>query len=125
MYRRSVEPSRPPRAFFIFLAVALLQFGLLTLMGHTRVASAGAAFYALLLWRLARGGPIAWMLLLAWNLFASLATLAGVGDGSGMLWGNVAVLVITGLTTVWLLLSLPMRRHVGLARTPPAQAPQA
>jgi hypothetical protein len=45
------------RAYLIFLAVALLQFGLIDWVTHTRVVAAGAAFYALLLWRLARGGP--------------------------------------------------------------------
>jgi hypothetical protein len=124
MYRQPVEPSRLPRAYLICLAVALLQVGLIVLVTHARVVPAAAAIQALLLWRLARGGPIAWMLLLVENLFTSLAVLAGIGDGSGVLWGNVAVLVIPGLTMVGLLLSVPMRRHVGLARTPPTQAPQ-
>jgi hypothetical protein len=113
-----VEPSRLPRAYLIFLLVDLLQLGLLVLLvGHTRVVPAAAAIQALLLWRLARGGPIAWMLLLAENLVESLALLAVIGNGTEVMWGNVAVLVIPSLIMVSLLVSAPMRRHVGLART--------
>lgn len=115
-----MQPIRPPRAYFMFLALALLQFGVMVLVSHTRVVFAGAAIYALLLWRLARGGPIAWMLLLTWNLLASLAVLAIIGNGSGVLWGNVAVMVIPSLAMVSLLLSVQMRRHAGLARRPAA-----
>ena len=113
-----MEPTPPPRAYFILLAMALLQFGLIVLVSHTRVVFAGAAIYALLLWRLARGGPIAWMLLLAGNLLASLAVLAIIGNGTGVLWGNVATIVIPSVIMVSLLLSAPRRRHAGLARIP-------
>ena len=64
------------------------------------------------------------MLLLAGNLLASLAVLAIIGNGTGVLWGNVATIVIPSVIMVSLLLSAPMRRHVGLARIPPTKAPR-
>ena len=121
VYRQPVAPSRLPRAYLFFLAVDLLQLWLMMVAMHTRVVPAAAAIQALLLWRLARGGSIAWMLVLAENLLGPLAVLAIIGNGTGVMWGNVAVIMIPGLTMVSLLLSAPMRRHVGLARTHPAQ----
>jgi hypothetical protein len=118
-----MEATRPPRTYFVFLAAALLQFGLIVGASHTRVVFAGAAIYALLLWRLERGGPIAWTLLLAGNLLALVAVLAIIGNGTGVMWGNVAVTVIPSVIMVSLLLSTPMRRHVGVAGKPPTEAP--
>jgi hypothetical protein len=60
------------------------------------------------------------MLLLAWNVFASLAVLGLIGNGTGVLWGNVGIMVIPSVIMSWLLLSAPMRHHVGLAGSPPA-----
>lgn len=115
-----MEQPRPPRAYLAFLGVALLQFGLLVVVLHTHVKLPTAAIYALVLWRLARGGHIAWTLLLAVNVVLSLAALAIIGSGTGVAWGNVLLLVIPGLIMVSLLLSAPMRRHVGLSRSQPA-----
>jgi hypothetical protein len=118
-----VEQPRAPRAYLIFLAVALLQFGLLVLVAHTRVQRpAAVAIYALVLWRLARGGPIAWMLLLVVNFGLALLTTLGLAGNptTGVLWGNVAIIAIPSLVMTYLLASTPMRRHVGLAHSPAA-----
>ena len=116
-----MEQSRLPRAYLALLAVALLQFGFFVVVAHTRVKPAGAAIYALLLWRLARGGAITWTLLLVANfLLVSLTTLGIGSGGAGVLWSNVAMIVIPSLTMVCLLLSAAMRRHVGIARTQPS-----
>ena len=113
-----MDRSRPPRAFLVFLAVALLQLGLFVLVAHMRVVIGAAAVQAFILWRLARGGQIAWVLLLIECLWMVVPVLA-IGS-SGLIWGNVAVLVIPSLVMLWLLVSAPMRRHVGLARPRPA-----
>ena len=96
--------------------MSLLQLGLLVVVAHARVLPAGAAIQAVLLWRLARGGAIAWTLLLAENLFVSLPALAVIGNGTGVIWGNVVVLVIPSLIMACLLLSAQMRQHVGITR---------
>ena len=120
-----MEPTRPPRTYLIFLAMAMLQFGLIVLVSHTRVVLVGVAIYVLLLWRLARGGLIAWTLLLAGNLLTVVATVAIIGNGAGVLWGNVAAILVPNVIMVSLLLSPPMRRHVGVARRPPTEAPHS
>ena len=120
-----MESARLPRAYLIFLAVALVQFGLIVLVTHTSV-TAGAVLYALLLWRLARGGSVAWFLLLGWSGFASLTALSVIGNGSGVLWGNVAVMVIPGAIMVSLLLSAPMRVTLdSLVHIPPTEVLEA
>jgi hypothetical protein len=66
----------------------------------------------LLLLALARRSAISWTLLLLWNLVYVVATLPAIG-GAGMLFG-APVLGIVSLACAALLLSRPMRAHVGV-----------
>jgi hypothetical protein len=75
----------------------------------------GVFFTGLLLFGLTRRSVLAWSLLVLMETFPLLA-LAGLvfSNGGQTMWGNVAVMFITGLPVVAVLLSRPMRRHVGL-----------
>jgi hypothetical protein len=62
------------------------------------------------------------MLLLVVNFGLALLTTLGLAGNptTGVLWGNVAIIAIPSLVMTYLLASTPMRRHVGLARSPAA-----
>jgi hypothetical protein len=62
------------------------------------------------LWRLARGGRMTWRLLLALNLFLTIAIAATVGPGQWTV--GAPLLFACSLASVGLLLSRSMREHV-------------
>ena len=71
------------------------------------------------LWRLARRGQMAWRLLLALNLFLTVAIAATVGPGQWTVGGPL--LFACSLASVVLLLSRSLREHIWPRSLPRAQ----
>jgi hypothetical protein len=100
-----------------------LQLVLSATVAGVHVPPVAVAFELLLLAGLASGSGLAWGVFVVINAFPLLAggaiVLSSGGSGSfgqGVLWGNVAVLFLTGLALEATLLSRSMRRHVGHRR---------
>jgi len=110
--------SRLPRVCRAFIAIELTQGVLLLALNHTRLVPAGAAFALLLLWGLARGSMLCWVLLLVENAFGFIAPLGLIAAGGNVIWANAAALIVPCLAQIVLLLTRSMRAHVGIARPP-------
>ncbi len=95
------------------LVVQLLCFRYLTDMTFN---SGGVFFMGLLLFGLTRRSVLAWSLFVLVEMVPLLALAGAIfSTGGETLWGNVALMLATGLPLAAALLSRPMRRHVGLA----------
>jgi hypothetical protein len=121
---RNVSSLRQlPRTYVPF--ALLTMFGPLLIMlvqGDAIHPSApGLAFVALLLLALARRALLAWILLLAWNLFFAFA----VAGASGWTFPSAPLFLLLGLISAGLLLSPSMRQHVGIRRPRAARPHQA
>jgi len=101
-----------------FIAIELAQGVLLLALNRTRLLPAGVAFELLLLWGLARGSMLCWVLLLVESAFGFLAPLGVIGAGGNVMWANAAALIVPCLAQVVLLLTRSMRAHVRIARPP-------
>jgi hypothetical protein len=107
----------------MFVLLVAVQLTLSVTVMNTHVPKGAVVFYLVLLVGLAYGSGLVWGLLLVINAVPLLGA-AGVvfssggsgGFGSGVLWGNVAVLFFTSLALLATLLSPAMRRHVGSRR---------
>jgi len=91
-----------------------LQLALLVLVGSIEhVQARGVVFVLLLLVGLARRSWFAWVVLVLLDGVPLLAILAVAGGGSGhTLWGNVAVMVLTGIALEATLFAPAMRKHI-------------
>jgi hypothetical protein len=113
-----------PRVVALYGALTTLQLACFAVLIDTSFSGGGVFFMALLVFGLARRWRIAWSLLVLIDAFPLLA-LAGaiLSNGGEMLWGNIAVMLLTGLPLEAILLSRPMRRHMGFADGPAPASP--
>jgi hypothetical protein len=115
---------RLPWQYLVFAALTI--FGQLLLVWSSgspiRPAPAGLTIFALLLVGLASGSILAWTLLAAWNTFM-LAIVGGFVGGFAFAGSDfllVALPIVFHISSLALLLSPRMRRHVGFGPRPPA-----
>ncbi|HWF25575.1 MAG TPA: hypothetical protein VG275_09015 [Solirubrobacteraceae bacterium] len=114
---------RFPRPHIVYAFLLATQLVLFVTVIRTHVPSAGVAFQLVLLAGLAYGSGFVWGLLILMNAIPLLSGVAATfssggsgGTGSGVLWGNVAVLFLTSVALEATLLSPAMRRHLGRHR---------
>jgi hypothetical protein len=112
--------ARRPWAYLLFVLLTGAQLGLFVLAGVlSHVSTHGSEFMLVLIVALAFRSRIAWTLLVLLNAIPLLAVLmAPLGSssstGSGhVLWGHLALMLITGIALEATLLSPAMRRFVG------------
>lgn len=111
MHRR-----RLPGAFFLYVALTVLQPMLFVLVGALHhLNGRGIGFMVVMLFALGYRSRIAWVLLIVLNAIPLLAI--GASLGPGVLWSHLAVMVLTGVALEATLLSPAMRQHVGGRRT--------
>jgi len=113
-----------PRMLGVFVALIVLQLVSFGLLIDMRFSSGGLLFTGLLVIGLLRGSRLAWSLLVLIEAIPLLALAGALLSTSGeTLWGNVAVMLASGIPLEAVLLSRPMRTHVGLTGGPAPGAP--
>lgn len=117
--------TRLPRIYLPFVVLTVCQPLLFIVAGVTHGPDRGLWLMILLLFGLAWGSRVAWGLLVVLNLFPLLAVGLAAGSSGHTLWGNVALLLLTGLALEAMLLAPAMRHHVGVGRPRPASGTPA
>ncbi len=108
-----------PWAYLLFVLLTGAQLGLFVLAGVlSHVSIHGSEFMLVLIVALAFRSRIAWTLLVLLNAIPLLAVMmAPLGSSSSssgrVLWGHLALMLITGIALEATLLSPAMRRFVG------------
>ncbi len=110
-----MEGWRLPRVFWLYVLLSVLQPVLFVWVGAIQhLNTRGIWFVVLLLVGLAYGSRVTWLLLLLVNGVPLVFMLPILG--AGVIWSHVMVAALTGMALVWMLLSRPMREHVGRRR---------
>jgi hypothetical protein len=108
-----VSLRRLPRTYLAFVLLSICGPVLVVANGGGRLTGSGAAVVvvALLLFGLARGSRTVWGLFVAFGAVGMLSTFSVSGGG---LPPNVLCLLAYNVGSLALLLSPPMRQHVGI-----------
>jgi hypothetical protein len=109
-----------PSAVLLCGALTAVQIICAHYLAGVSLKGGGVFFMGLLLYGLKRHSLLAWSLFVLLEAVPLLAlAAASFSTGGETLWGNVAVMLLTGLPIVAVLLSRSMRRHVGLVGRAP------
>jgi hypothetical protein len=118
----SAQPSR--RILLAFIAWTAIAQPLLIVAAGSELHPRHGALLFLALWLIAlwRGWLLAWVGFVLYSGVLFVATATAVIGSPAPLWLNVALGLLYNGLALALLVSAPMRRHVGLVRRPLAAA---
>jgi hypothetical protein len=112
-----------PTAYWLFVCVGFAQLGVLAVIGESTITARGLVPVVLMVAWLGRRSRAAWLIFVALNAIALLATGAlvlssatGAPPGGGVLWGDTMTILIGAAALLLILLSRPMRSWMSATR---------